>query len=91
MAYKLHRNTTLVYCSDIDLHKKFYHRLERIAEDNIMSLDDSILWQEQNIKIFKNKIDLANLCEKDFLSSIGINSSRSSNILNDWVELNFND
>ena len=91
MAYKLHRNTILVYCSDKELHEKFYHRLKRIAEDNIMSLDDSILWQEQNIKIFKNKIDLANLREKDFLSSIGINAPRSSNILNDWLELNFND
>ena len=91
MAYKLHRNTVLLYCSDLELHGKFYHRQRRIAEDTIMSLEDSILWQEKNKKIFQNKIDLATLRDKDFLSSIGIHDApKSSNILNDWLKLNDN-
>lgn len=88
LAYKLHRNTVLVYCSDLQLHEIFYNRQKRLSADMIMSLDDSILWQETNKKIFKNKIDLKNLHEENFLSSIGIHDTRSSHILSEWLTLN---
>jgi len=88
LALHLKDNTTLVYCSDIDLARVLYNRIKRKRKDMLMSFDDHLNWQEINRKVLKKQIDISKITEVDFLSNLGITHSKSAVILKEWISLN---
>ena len=86
-SLRLKEHTILVYCSDHKLAKFFLNRINRNVNNNLL-FDDYMNWQDNSRQIYKRQIDLKNLSKPTLLEDLGINDSRSADILKQWLELN---
>ena len=87
LSLRLKNNVILVHCSDYKV-KFFYERQSRYNDDQLMSFEEYMAWQETSKKIYKRQVDLANIDQLDFLKDININNIKSETILKQWLELN---